>query len=114
MSDGAYPRRAMAQFPGGGGAHGATGAASQHHPAGHVAAAAGHAAAATATALAVHHPPAAVQQGLVGSPLKLELTPSVFAFFVGAPVGCLLLSGALFFGYIGTSRNPADVPLQLV
>eukprot|EP01059_Diplonema_ambulator_P003494 TRINITY_DN13187_c0_g1_i1.p3 TRINITY_DN13187_c0_g1~~TRINITY_DN13187_c0_g1_i1.p3 ORF type:complete len:110 (+),score=30.77 TRINITY_DN13187_c0_g1_i1:201-530(+) len=57
--------------------------------------------------------PQPVQQGLVGSPLKLRLTYHIYLFFLGLPIGTLALSAVLFFGYIGLSKSPVDIPLQL-
>eukprot|EP01060_Flectonema_neradi_P035952 TRINITY_DN6760_c0_g1_i1.p1 TRINITY_DN6760_c0_g1~~TRINITY_DN6760_c0_g1_i1.p1 ORF type:complete len:109 (+),score=31.94 TRINITY_DN6760_c0_g1_i1:57-383(+) len=57
--------------------------------------------------------PHPIQQGLVGSPLKLRLTYHIYLFFLGVPIGTLVLSAFLFFGYIGLSKSPVDIPLQL-
>ena len=57
--------------------------------------------------------PRPIQQGLVGSPLKLRLTYHIYLFFLGIPIGTLVFSAFLFFGYIGLSKSPVDIPLQL-
>ena len=57
--------------------------------------------------------PAPVVQGLIGSPYKLRITPTIFLFFLGLPIGGLSFSAALFFTYIHLKSSPVDIPLVL-
>jgi len=57
--------------------------------------------------------PPAIVQGLIGSPFKLRVTPTIFLFFLGLPIGGLAFSAALFFTYIHLKSSPVDIPLVL-